>query len=239
MKVRVLVTGTVLLLAITAGVAVLAHAGGGPGPYRPRIDPGAFTSVIDNPYLPLRPGSRLVYEGRTDEGLERKVVEVTNRTRVLMGVTCVEVHDAVTVDGRPAEDTLDWFAEDRAGTVWYFGEATREVDDNGRSSPAGSWEAGVDGALPGIAMPADPKPGGPYRQEYLRGRAEDMARVIGVTGELAVPFGSYVDVLVTREWSPLEPGVAEHKHYAPGIGLIREESVEGETGHVDLVELKR
>ena len=237
MKVRIV--AAVLLLALAAGVAVLAHAGGGPAPYRPHIDPAAFSPVLDNPYLPLRRGTRLVYEGRTDEGLERKVVEVTDRTRVLMGVTCLEVHDTVTVDGRLSEDTLDWFAEDRGGTVWYFGEETRKVDDNGRSTPAGSWEAGVDGARPGVAMPADPKPGGPYRQEYLRGRAEDMARVIGVTGELAVPFGSYVDVLVTREWSPLEPGVAEHKHYAPGIGLIREESVEGETGHVDLIDFHR
>ena len=235
--VKVRVVGAVLLLAIAAGVAVLAKAGGTPAPYRPRIDPAAFTSVIDNPYLPLRPGSRLVYEGRTDEGLERKVVEVTDRTRVLLGVTCVEVHDTVSVDGRLEEDTLDWFAEDRAGTVWYFGEQTRTVDEAGRSTPAGSWEAGVKGALPGVAMPADPKPAGPaYRQEYLPGEAEDMARVISVSEELSVPFGSYVQVLVTREWSPLEPGVAEHKHYAPGIGLIREEGVEGESGHADLIE---
>ena len=237
MKYRVVGAG--LLLALAAGVAVLAHAGGAPAPYRPRIDPASFTSGVANPYLPLLPGRRWVYEGRTDEGLERKNVEVTGRTRVIMGVSCLEVRDTVTIDGRLSEDTLDWFAEDRGGTVWYFGEETRKVDDNGRSTPAGSWEAGVDGARPGVAMPADPKPGGPYRQEYLRGRAEDMARVIGVTGALAVPFGSYVDVLVTREWSPLEPGVAEHKHYAPGIGLIREESVEGETGHVDLIDFHR
>jgi hypothetical protein len=232
--------GAVLLLAIAAGVAVLAHAGGGPAPYRPRIDAAAFTPVIDNPYLPLRPGVRWVYEGRTGDGLERKVVDVTDRTRLIMGISCVEVHDTVTVDGRLEEDTVDWFAEDRGGTVWYFGEATRTIDEGGRSTPAGSWEAGVKGALPGVAMPADPKPGTPaYRQEYLRGEAEDMARVIGVSEELAVPFGSYVQVLVTREWSPLEPGVAEHKHYAPGIGLIREEGVEGESGHVDLISLTK
>jgi len=236
--VKVRVVATVLLLALAAGVAVLAHAGGGgPAPYHPRIDPAAFTAVIDNPYLPLAPGTRLVYEGRTGDGLERKTVEVTGRTRVLMGVTCVEVRDTVTVDGRLSEDTTDWFAEDRAGAVWYFGESTRTIDEDGRSSPAGSWEAGVNGALPGIAMPADPRPGQKaYRQEYLPGEAEDMARVVGITEELTVPFGSYVQVLVTRDWSPLEPGVAEHKHYAPGIGLIREEGVEGESGHVDLIE---
>ena len=233
--------GAVLVVALAAGVAVLAHAGrGGPAPYRPRIDPAAFSRVIDNPYLPLRPGTRWVYEGRTDEGLERKVVEVTDRTRVLMGVTCVEVHDTVAVDGRVVEDTLDWFAEDRDGTVWYFGEQTRKVGEAGRSTPAGSWEAGVKGAQPGIAMPADPRLASrAYRQEYLPREAEDMARVVGVSEELAVPFGSYVQVLVTREWSPLEPGVAEHKHYAPGIGLIREEGVEGESGHVDLIEVTK
>jgi hypothetical protein len=234
------VVGAVLLLALAAGVAVLAHAGGGPAPYRPRIDPAAFTSGIDNPYLPLLPGRRWVYEGKTDEGLERKVVEVTGKTRVLMGVTCLEVHDTVTIDGRLSEDTLDWFAEGRDGTVWYFGEATSKVGGDGRVTPAGSWEAGVKGALPGIAMPGHPGPGSrAYRQEYLPGEAEDMARVISLDEELAVPYGSYIAVLVTREWSPLEPGVAEHKHYAPGIGLIREESVEGETGHADLIEFKR
>jgi hypothetical protein len=234
------VVSAALLAALAVGVAVLVSAGdGGSASYRPRIDPAAFSTAIDHPYLPLRPGRRWVYEGRTDEGLERKVVEVTDRTRVLMGVTCVEVHDTVTVDGRLSEDTLDWFAEDRNGTVWYFGEATRKVADDGQSTPAGSWEAGVHGALPGVVMPAHPHPGGPYRQEYLPGEAEDMARVIGVTEQLTVPFGSYLEVLVTREWSPLEPGVAEHKHYAPGIGLIREEGVEGDSSRTDLVELTR
>ena len=168
MKVRIV--AAVLLLALAAGVAVLAHAGGGPAPYRPHIDPAAFTPVIDNPYLPLRRGTRLIYEGRTDEGLERKVVEVTDRTRVLMGVTCLEVHDTVTVDGRLSEDTLDWFAEDRDGTVWYFGEATQELEGGKVTSTEGSWESSVDGADLGDeeAGVAREQPIGSSRVERLR-----------------------------------------------------------------------
>jgi hypothetical protein len=229
------VVGASLLAILAAGVAVLTAAGGDRHSYAPRIDPAAFTATIDNPYLPLRPGTRWVYEGRSGEGLEGKVVEVTDETRVVMGVPCVVVHDTVTVDGQPFEDTFDWFAEDRDGTVWTFGEASRIRGDDGRFTSAGSWEAGIHGALPGIVMQGHPRPGNPYRQEYLPGQAEDMGRVISVTEALTVPNGSYVEVVVTRDWSPLDPGVAEHKHYAPGVGMIREEAVEGETSRLDLI----
>ncbi|HEV7535004.1 MAG TPA: hypothetical protein VGP90_05170 [Acidimicrobiia bacterium] len=238
MKQRVVAASLLAILAV--GVGMLAAAGdGGPGPYAPRIDPAAFSTAIDNPYLPLRPGTRGVYEGRTDEGEERKVVEVTDQTRVVMGVPCVVVHDVVTLNGQPFEDTFDWFAEDRDGTVWSFGEASRIRGDDGQFTSAGSWEAGVHGALPGVVMQAHPRPGKPYRQEYLPGEAEDMARVLSVTEALTVPNGSYVEVVVTRDWSPLEAGVADHKHYAPGIGMIREEAVEGETSRLDLIERTR
>lgn len=233
------IVGAVLLGLLAAGVAVLASAGTSTGRYSPRIDPAAFSPTITNPYLPLRPGSRWVYEGPTDEGLERKVVEVTSETRVVMGVTCVVVRDTVTLDGQLHEDTVDWFAEHRDGTVWNFGEMTRKRTDNGEFTPAGSWEAGVGRALPGVVMQAKPNPGRTYRQEYLPGEAEDTARVLTATGELRVPLGSFVEVVVTRDWSPLEPGVAEHKHYAPGVGLIREEAVEGESYRVDLVEFTK
>jgi hypothetical protein len=233
MRQRVVAAG--LLLSLAVGVAVLAAAGGDHDRYAPRIEPADFTATITNSYLPLQPGNRWIYEGRTEDGFERKVVEVTDETRVVMGVLCVVVKDAVTLDGELYEDTVDWFAQDRAGAVWNFGEATRKRAGDGSFSPAGSWEAGVNGALPGVVMPADPRPGAPYRQEYLPGEAEDMARVLTVDEALRVPFGSYVQVVVTRDWSPLDPGVAEHKHYAPGIGLIREEAVEGESFRVDLV----
>jgi hypothetical protein len=233
------VVAAALLLALAAGVAVLAAAGEDHARYAPRIDPAEFSATITNPYLPLRPGNRWIYEGRTEDGLERKVVEVTDETRVVMGVTCVMVKDTVTLDGQLHEDTVDWFAQDRAGTVWNFGEETRKRADDGTFSPAGSWEAGVKGAQPGVVMPADPSPGAPYRQEYLPGEAEDMARVLSIDESLQVPYGSYVQVVVTRDWSPLDPGVAEHKHYAPGIGLIREEAVEGESYRIDLTVMSK
>ena len=222
----------VLLLA-------LAAAGGDDGRYNPRIDPAGFSATITNPYLPLRPGNRWIYEGQSEDGAERKVVEVTDETRTVMGVPCVVVRDTVTLNGQLHEDTTDWFAQDRDGTVWNFGEATRKRTIDGTFSPSGSWEAGVGRAQPGVVMPADPRPGGPYRQEYLPGEAEDMARVLSVDEALKVPYGSYVQVLVTRDWSPLDPGVAEHKHYAPGIGLIREEAVEGETYRIDLIVMSK
>jgi hypothetical protein len=227
----------VLLLSLVVGVAVLAAASEEPARYAPRIDPAAFTTRIDNPYLPLRPGMRWIYEGRSGDGSERKVVEVTDETRVILGVPCVVVKDTVTLEGQLYEETVDWFAQDRNGTVWNFGEATRKRAGDGQFTPAGSWEAGVGGALPGVVMTADPRPGGSYRQEYLPGEAEDMAQVIRATERLTVPFGSYVQVVVTRDWSPLDPAVVEHKHYAPGIGLIREEAVEGDEYRMELVEM--
>ena len=233
------VVAAALLLVLAAGVAVLASAGGNERRYAPRIVAAEFSPSITNPYLPLQPGNRWIYEGQTEDGLERKVVEVTDETRTVMGVLCVVVRDTVTLDGQLYEDTTDWFAQDLAGTVWNFGEQTRKQAEDGSFTPAGSWEAGVGGAQPGIVMPADPRPGAPYRQEYLPGEAEDMARVIDIDESLKVPYGSYVQVVVTRDWSPLEPGVAEHKHYAPGVGLIREEAVEGESYRVDLTVMSK
>ena len=226
-----------LLLSLVVGVAVLSSASEERALYAPHIDPAAFTTRIDNPYHPLRPGTRWVYEGRTDEGSERKVVEVTDEIRVVMGVPCVVVKDTVTLEGELYEETVDWFAQHRDGAVWNFGEETRKRADDGQFTPAGSWEAGLGGALPGVIMPADPRPGGPYYQEYLPGEAEDMAQVIQDGASLTVRFGSYVRVVVTRDWSPLDPGVVEHKHFAPGIGLIREEAVEGDEYRMELVEL--
>ena len=227
-----------LLLSLAVGVGVLAAAGEGGGErYDPRVDPAAFTTTITNPYLPLRVGTRWVYAGRTEDGLEGIVVEVTDQTRVVMGVPCVVVRDVVTRDGQLYEETLDWFAQHRDGSVWYFGEETRQRTADGSFTPAGSWEAGKDGALPGVVMPARPQPGGPYRQEYLPGEAEDMGRVLRADDDIRVPFGFFRGVVVTRDWSPLDPGVVEQKYYAPGVGLVREEVVQGGAGRADLVEV--
>lgn len=237
---RVAAVSLALLLSITAGVGVLTAAGSDDdsrSPYSPRIDPAAFSTTVNNPYRPLRPGTRWVYEGQSEDGPERKVVEVTDDTRVVMGVRCLVVRDVVTLNGKLYEDTVDWFAQDRDGAVWNFGEETRKVTDDGSFTPAGSWEAGVNGALPGIVMPARPAPGDTYRQEYLPGEAEDMGRILRVDGARRVRFGSFLGVVVTRDWSPLDPGSAEHKYYAPGIGPIYEEAVEGGPYRMELVDL--
>ena len=192
--------------------------------YVPTIDPADFVATVDNPYLPLTPGRTLVYESQTDEGVEHTEVTTLAETRQVMGVTVVIVRDTVTLDGQLVEDTRDWFAQDKAGNVWYFGEEVDNYDGGQLANHAGSWEAGVDGAQPGIVMAANPltRVGQTYRQEYYAGQAEDMAQVVGAAQPLAVPFGTFDDVVQTEDWSPLEPGVREHKFYARGVGLIRE-----------------
>ena len=192
--------------------------------------------VVDNPYYPLAPGARWEYDTATDEGSEHDVVEVTGGRYEVMGVSTVVVHDVVSVADRPVEDTLDYFAQDRAGAVWYFGESVRNYDDQGQlASSSGSWEAGVGGALPGVIMPADPTVGDAYRQEYQAGVAEDMGEILAVGEQVNVPFGAYAHVVVTRDWSPLEPDVIEQKYYAPGVGVVREDTVAGAQETSDLV----
>jgi hypothetical protein len=189
-------------------------------PYAPAIDRAAFSSTVNNPYFPLRPGMRWQYRAKTQDGIETTLVEVTARTRVVMGVTCVEVRDTVRLNGEIIEDTLDWYAGHRDGAVWYFGEDTKEYEGSKVVGTKGSWEAGVRGAQPGILMPAHPRPGDRYRQEYLRGEAEDLAEVLSVAEHAQVPAGSYDGVAKTEETTALEPKALEHKYYARGIGPI-------------------
>jgi uncharacterized protein YuzE len=222
----------------SSGAPATGAAQGGPtgSPYVPQVDPARFGDTVDNPYLPLRPGMRWVYRSETDEGSEEIVVEVRDQTRQVMGVTCVVVRDTVTVDGAVVEDTVDWFAQDRDGTVWYFGEDTKDYEDGEVVSTEGSWEAGVDGAQPGVVMPARPRVGELYRQEYYPGEAEDMAQTLSLTERIEVPTGAYDQVLMTKELTPLEPGVLEQKYYAAGVGLILVVHIRGGTGVEELVE---
>lgn len=199
------------------------------GPYDWTIDPKDFVSTIDNPYFPLIPGTTLVYEGRSDDERQLVTIEVTRQTKEILGVTCVVVKDTVEVAGEVAEFTFDWYAQDVDGNVWYMGEDTKEYEHGKVTTTEGSWEAGVDGALPGVIMAADPTVGLAYTQEHLAGEAEDKARVIRVGDSVTVPFGSFDDVLVTEEWTPLEPKFLENKYYAPGVGVVFEELVKG--GH--------
>jgi hypothetical protein len=205
------------------------------GTYDPAIDPANFAEGIENPYLPLRVGTTYVYEGDTEDGREKVQVDVTDRTKVVLGVTCIVVRDRVWLDGALAEDTSDWYANDREGNVWYFGEDSKEIQDGEVVGTGGSWEAGVGGAKPGIAMKANPRIGDAYRQEYYKGEAEDMAEVVGLGETATVAFGTYTDVLRTKEWTPLEADVVEHKYYAKNVGLILETVSRGGKGRIELI----
>ncbi len=199
----------------------------GPAPYLPPIDPANFTTTIDNPYFPLVPGTMFVYEN-TAAG-EEVHVTVTHDTKVIFGVTCVEVKDQSFVNKQLSEDTRDWYAQDLAGNVWYFGENTATLEDGLPVSLEGSWTGGVDGAQPGIIMEAHPAVGDFYRQEYLLGTAEDLAEVVSLSSSATVPFGTYTgNALETEETSPLEPDANEHKFYVAGVGNVL--TIDEETG---------
>src|SRR5262249_37786068 len=205
------------VLLITAAVVCVGAK------YQPRIDPSDFQSQITNQYFPLVPGTRYEYlETVFGEKLNREVT-VTSETKTVMGVKCVSVHEVLTANGEVREDTYDWYAQDKQGAVWYFGEATIEIKPGRRRSSAGSWEAGVGGALPGIVMPAEAKPGAPYRQEYYPNWAEDMGQIVATGETVTVPAGTFTNCLRTREWSMLESGT-EKRWYAPRIGLVRSEA---------------
>jgi len=218
----------------TAGEAVINPGDG--GNYEPNVDPAAFVATIDNPYLPLSVGSRWVYEGRDEEGTERVEVVVTDKRKQVMGITATVVRDTVHIGGELVEDTYDWFAQDRDGNVWYLGETVKNYENGKLADTDGSWEAGDDGALPGIVMPAQPAEGMAYRQEYYEGEAEDMFEIKTVGGSQDVPAGSFDDVITTTDWNPLDPKVIEEKQYAPGVGLIYETKVAGGEGLVELIE---
>ena len=204
-----------------------------------QIDPGNFVSKIDNPYFPLTPGTTFTYRGETEGVPTRNVTIITNDTKVILGVTTTVVHDQVYENGVLAEDTYDWYAQDKAGNVWYFGEDTKELDANGNViSTEGTWEAGVNGAEPGIVMEANPKKGDKYQQEFAAGVAEDMAQVIGFVDSFCVSYGCFNNVLVTKEWTPLEKGVVENKYYAKGVGFIYSEMVKGGNETLELVRVR-
>jgi hypothetical protein len=184
--------------------------------YIPHVKPSEFTTNIDNEYFPMEPGTTFFYEG----GTEHSEMTVTHQTKKVMGVECVVVDDRAWENGQLIEKTYDWFAQDKEGTVWYFGEDTKEYENGKVVSTKGSWEAGVDGAKPGVIMPADPKVGQSYHQEYYPGEAMDMARVLSFDASVSVPYDWFDHALETREWTPLQPGFSEKKYYVRGVGPL-------------------
>lgn len=201
--------------------------------YNPVINPADFLSAAEiaaapNPLFPLVPGTTYNFRSVDSEGTETVEFNVTRDTRTIMGVTCVVVRDIVRLDGSLIEDTVDWFAQDRSGNVWYFGENTAEFEGGLITTTAGSWEAGMDGAKPGIIMFAQPVVGKVYRQELFLGEAEDAAEVIALNETVTVPAGTYANCLQTEDFTPIEPDGTEFKYYAPGIGNVL--TINPETG---------
>jgi hypothetical protein len=218
------------------------------GPKRAAPDPAQlsrppardFSARVDNAWFPLEPGTTLVYRGIKDGKPARDVVTVTSRTTRIDGVPCVVVEDRLYLSGYLAERTTDWYTQDRNGNVWYFGEITAELDRAGHVlSREGSWRAGRDGAEPGIFMPARPRVGSAYRQEHYKGHAEDHFRVLDLHAHVSVPYKTSNDALLTREWTPLEPRVIDHKLFVRGIGTVEEQTIKGGDEHLSLVSLKR
>ena len=194
----------------------------------PVFDPAAFVAGVTNPYFPLPIGRTWVYEGVKDGQAQIDTVTVTAMSRIILGVRATVVSDvATTRDGTILEKTFDWYAQDQAGNVWYLGEDTRAIGKNGKVDTSGSWEAGVNGAVPGIVMEADPRIPDAYRQEYQPGVAEDTAWVVQVGGTITVPYGKLRNVLVTLEATALEPGNYDRKVYAPGLGIVSEQALTG------------
>jgi hypothetical protein len=248
------VAATAMLLALVAcgndaaGPSTPASAGpsstavidpGDGGVYAPVIDPADFVTDIDNPYFPLVPGSRWEYRTTGSEGNETDVVAVTSERKTVMGVSTTVVHDTVTADGgEVVEDTYDWYGQDKDGNLWYLGEDTKEFEHGKVKSTEGSWEAGVDGAEAGVLLPGEPEVGMSYRQEYYKGEAEDAGEILSLDERVEVTFGRFDHVLKTKDYTPLEPSLIEHKFYAKGVGPVLAVTVSGGSDREELLSFK-
>jgi hypothetical protein len=236
------------------GVAALAAATGGDKPAAGEqngglptggapveLDPEEFTTRIDNPYWPMRPGERRVYRVTDAEGLEqRSVVTVTGDTkRIANGVTARVVYTAVSERGKLVEDNHAWYAQDDTGNVWYLGEDAREFENGKVATAKGSWEAGVDGAQPGVVMPARPKVGLAYREEHYEGVAEDRAEVFSRRERAEVPLGTFRRVLLIKETEGIERGLLDYKFYARGVGPVLGVEISRGSGREELLRLRR
>lgn len=202
--------------------------------------PSEFAPRVDNPWFPLHPGTVLLYRGRKDGEPSRERLAVLSEAKTILGVRATVVNDKLYIRGKLEERTRDWYAQDRHGNVWYLGEATAELNPNGSvKSREGSWQAGVDSARAGIFMPAHPHPGQVGIQEMYKGEAEDHFRVLSRKARVTTPAAASRHALLTREWTPLEPGVVDHKLYVKGIGTVLEETVKGGDELNELVAVRR
>jgi hypothetical protein len=227
---------TLLLVLIAVVVAAGCGSGGTTSSSTTTATRTGFTANVANPWFPLRPGSVYWYRGVKDGEPSKEVMTVTHRTKTIDGATCVVVSDLLYIRGKLEERTEDYYTQDAKGNVWYFGEKTAELDEHGNvKNTSGSWMAGVDGAKPGIFMFVHPRPGDSARQEYLKGEAEDHFQVVAIGVTATVPFKAFRGAMLTKEWTPLEPDVIDHKFYARGIGTVLEQTVKGGDERNELV----
>jgi hypothetical protein len=233
--------GTALLVLAGIWQGAVASAGTCPIPLPQQdepvtLEPMNFVERIDSPFLPFVPGARWVYRETDAEGARAKVrVTVTTRTREIEGVAATVVHDKVTEGGELVENTFDWYAQDVCGNVWYLGENTKEYENGRVVSTAGSWEHGVDGAMAGVVMPADPQVGLTYRQEFYEGEAEDRGEIVSLDEQAQVPFGHFRPVVMTEDTTPLHPRILEFKFYAEGVGVVLAVGISGGSDREELL----
>lgn len=219
-------TATVVLTACSSGSGSSGHRSAAPTPSSPA--PRSFSATVDNPWFPLPPGRTLVYSGVKDGAKTTEYLTATRETQKITGIPCRVVEDRVYTGRTLHEATRDYYAQDAAGNVWYFGEDTAELDAHGNMlSTEGTWRAGRDGARPGVFLPAHPVPGAGGQQEYYPGQAEDRFQVLDLTSRVSVPYKTFTGALRTKEWTPLEPGVVDNKYYVKGIGTVKEITVKG------------
>jgi len=229
----------IMLLAVAVLAATPGSAPASPLP-SDHPDPGEFASRVDNAWFPLRPHTTYLYRGIKDGQPSRDVFRVTARRKTIEGIACTVVTDKLYLRGGLEERTEDWYAQDSAGNVWYFGEATAELNRDGSvKTTEGSWQAGVNGARAGVFMPAHPHVGQSGRQELFTGHAEDHFRVLSLHATVRTPAASSRRALLTREWTPLEPGVVDHKLYVKGVGNVLEQTVKGGDERNELVAIRR
>jgi hypothetical protein len=235
-----------LLVAVTAAavaIVVVVSAGGSTSAKNenpPFPSPDRFVARVTNPWFPLKPGTVFTSRGEEDGDQVRDVFTVTHRTKTILGVKATVIDDRVYTNGKLEERTTDWYAQDADGNVWYLGEATATLKENGKvESRGGSWQAGVDGAKAGIFMPAHPRVGQTGQQEVYKGHAEDQFKVLSLTNRITTPAVSSKKALLTQETTPLEKGVVDHKVYVRGYGTVAEKTVKGGNEQLELVSVKR
>jgi hypothetical protein len=223
--------GTAVAVALAATVAVGASdaAAGGKGLPTPKASHfGKHSNLVTNPWFPLARGSVYVYEGQKDGKQARDVMTVTKKVKTITGIRAAVVNDRLFLNGQLAERTTDWYAQDKRGTVWYLGEKTAELNAKGKvTSTEGSFLNGRDGAKGGIFMPAIPRVGQSFQQESFKGEAEDRFRILDLATSVTTPAVSSQSAILTKETTPLEPKVVDHKYYVQGIGTVKEEQVAG------------